>query len=217
MAVPPKFAAHRLTFADAPPSTTSSVPFTRHTLEIYLDYCCPWSGKIFLMLTSTVIPAIKSNSTWAANLEIIFRHQVQPWHPQSTMMHEAALAVLAIDPSRFWAFSEALFKVQPEFFDVNSCAESRNDMYRRLSKVAAGVGVYEATMMEMLTVPDKPVDGSLNMGNKVTNDMKVLVKMARLVGIHVSPTVVFDGVVRNDISSGWTKEQWEEFLGTNVV
>ncbi|KAJ2991899.1 hypothetical protein NUW58_g2354 [Xylaria curta] len=57
----------------------------------------------------------------------------------------------------------------------------------------------------------------LNIGNKVTNDIKVLVKTARLVGVHVSPTVIFNGVVANDISSGWTKEQWEEWLTKNIV
>lgn len=30
-------------------------------------------------------------------------------------------------------------------------------------------------------------------------------------------TVVFDGIVNNDISSSWTKEQWEEWLEKNVV
>jgi hypothetical protein len=37
-----------------------------------------------------------------------------------------------------------------------------------------------------------------------------------MVGVHVSPTVVFDGVVVGEISSGWSGEQWEEWLGKNV-
>ncbi len=46
-------------------------------------------------------------------------------------------------------------------------------------------------MYGLLVVPDKPdADGSLNIGNQVTNDLKVVVKMARLVGVHVSPTVI---------------------------
>jgi len=216
MSVPPKFAAHRLTFGD-PPSIISSVPPTRHTLELFLDYCCPFSAKLLLMLTGNVIPKIKANPAWSPNLEVIFRQQVQPWHPQSTMMHESAVAVNQLDPSKFWAFSEALFKEGRDFFDVNSCNESRNEIYKRLAKVAAKVDVDEAKMVEMLTVPDKPVDGSYNGGNKVTDDIKLLVKMGRLTGVHVSPTVLFDGVVRNEISSGWTVEQWEEWLGKNVV
>jgi hypothetical protein len=70
-------------------------------------------------------------------------------------------------------------------------------------------------MLQLLRVSDKPApDGSLNSGNAVTDDLKVLVKMARLVSVHVSPTVICDGVVENAISSGWTKEQWAEWLQT---
>ena len=69
----------------------------------------------------------------------------------------------------------------------------------------------------MLKISDKPgEDGSLNSGNGVTDDVKVQVKANRLVGVHVTPTVVFDGVVANDISSSWTTEQWEEWLEKNA-
>jgi len=35
--------------------------------------------------------------------------------------------------------------------------------------------------------------------------------------VHVSPTVIFDGIVDNSISSGWDVVQWEEWLVKNVV
>lgn len=60
-------------------------------------------------------------------------------------------------------------------------------------------------------------DGSLNIGNAVTSDLKVTIKMARLVGVHVSPTAIFDGVVDNIISSGWGVKEWEEWLEKNVT
>ena len=52
-------------------------------------------------------------------VQILFRHQVQPWHPQSTLLHEAALAVERIasqsqfqsQPFHFFPYAEALFKV----------------------------------------------------------------------------------------------------------
>jgi len=122
-------------------------------------------------------------------------------------------------PEKFYAFTAALFTAQRAFFDINVVNETRNATYRRLAKIAAdSVGVEEEAVYKLLVVPDKPAeDGSLNVGNAVTNELKVLVKMARLVGVHVSPTVVFDGVVANEISSSWTKEQWFEWLGKNVV
>lgn len=96
---------------------------------------------------------------------------------------------------------------------MNVVNESRNETYKRLAKIGSSVGVDESEILRLLLVPDKPTaEGYLNIGNAVTDDLKVLVKMARLVGVHVSPTVIVDGVVENSISSGWSKEQWMEFL-----
>lgn len=147
----------------------------------------------------------------------IFRQQIQPWHPSSTLVHEAGLAVLRLSPNKFYDFSAALFEQQKDFFDVNVVNETRNATYKRLAKIAGQVGVDEEKVYGLLEISDKPgEDGSLNTGNGVTNDVKLQVKANRLVGVHVSPTVVFDGVVNGEISSGWTSEQWEEWLGKNV-
>ena len=59
--------------------------------------------------------------------------------------------------------------------------------------------------------------GNVNTGNRVTNDLIVLVKMNRMQGIHVTPTVVFNGIVENGISSSFIREQWKEWLEKNVV
>lgn len=71
--------------------------------------------------------------------------------------------------------------------------------------------------LDLLLVPDKPgSDGGLNVGNKVTNDLKFQVKANRKLGVHVTPTVLFNGVEEGSISSGWTEEQWQEWLKKNV-
>lgn len=157
-------------------------------------------------------------TTYASRLVTIFRQQIQPWHPSSTLAHEAGLAVLKHAPDKFWAFSAALFAQQTAFFDANVVNETRNATYKRLARIAGDVGVDEAEVYKLLEISDRPgEDGALNAGNGVTNDVKVQVKANRLVGVHVTPTVVFDGVVRGEISSSWTREQWEEWLQKNVV
>lgn len=96
--------------------------------------------------------------------------------------------------------------------------EIRNKSYERLAKIGAQVGLNEQEMYKMLWISDKPdEDGNLNFGNQVTTDIKVLVKMNRMQGIHVTPTVVFDGVVENSISSSFTAEQWDAWLDKNVA
>ncbi|KAK0730335.1 hypothetical protein B0H67DRAFT_605335 [Lasiosphaeris hirsuta] len=221
MALPPKFKGHRILLADTNAPTPASGPEPAHTLEIYLDYVCPYSAKLFNTLHTQLLPALtaRPGAPLQAPLQILFRHQIQPWHPTSTLTHEAGLAVLRLAPTRFYDFSAALFKAQRDFFDVNVVNEPRNATYRRLAKIAAeSAGVDEDEVYKLLAVPDVPAeDGSLNVGNAVTNDLKTVIKMARLVGIHVSPTVLFDGLVVNEISSGWTVEQWVEWLKKNVV
>ena len=79
--------------------------------------------------------------------------------------------------------------------------------------------------------------GSANGGNAVTDDLKytsactrtwirgwklielraLSVKFARQNSIHVSPTVLFDGLVANEISSGWGEEEWGKFLKAKVA
>ncbi|KAH7060848.1 thioredoxin-like protein [Macrophomina phaseolina] len=206
MALNPRFAGQKL----------ASGVTTAHTLELYLDYVCPFSKKMFNTIYDHVLPTIKSK--YESKLQIIFRQQIQPWHPSSTLVHEAGAAVLRLAPNKFYDFSKALFDKQADFFDVNVVNETRNNTYKRLAKVAGGVGVDEKEFYSLLEISDKPgPDGSLNSGNKVTDDVKVFVKTNRLVGIHVTPTVVFNGVVENSISSSFTKEQWEEWLEKNIV
>ncbi|KAL2129452.1 hypothetical protein VTI74DRAFT_7792 [Chaetomium olivicolor] len=220
MALPPKFSGHRLTFTDSTPSSSSSsAPL--HTLEFYLDYVCPFSAKIFKTLTNTLIPHILANPNLSSRLQLIIRQQIQPWHPSSTLVHEAALAVNRLangDPYKFLAFSEALFLDQRAYFDEALVDEPRNETYKRLAKLAAeSAGLDEGQVYKLLEV--KKADGQevKNAGNEVTNDVKMIVKMARLTGVHVTPTVLFNGVVAGEISSGWTQEQWEDWLRENIV
>ncbi|KAF5020925.1 hypothetical protein F66182_7077 [Fusarium sp. NRRL 66182] len=205
MALPPKFAGQKLQFShpassdsDSDSDSDSAIAQTTHTLELYLDYCCPFSAKLFRTLRSDVIPAIRANEAWARNLTFIFRQQIQPWHPSSTLMHEAGLAVLRLAPERFWDFSAALFDEQSSFFDVSVVNETRNHTYRRLAKIARKTGLDEDRVYQLLQIPDKPAeDGALNAGNQVTNDVKVMTRMNRLIGVHVTPTAVYDGVVQD--------------------
>ncbi|KAI9806928.1 MAG: hypothetical protein M1833_002586 [Piccolia ochrophora] len=208
MALAPKFAGQKLAVGISPKAI--------HTLELYLDYVCPFSKKMFNTVYNDVVPLLEKK--YSGKVQFIFRQQIQPWHPASTLVHEAGVAVLHLAPDKFYPFSAALFDKQTDYFDVNVVHEPRNKTYERLAKIAASVGLNETDVLKTLQVDDKPgKDGSLNIGNGVTNDLKLLVKANRLTGVHVTPTVLFNGVVENSISSGFTKEQWEEWLNDNVV
>ncbi|KAK5134644.1 hypothetical protein LTR08_006300 [Meristemomyces frigidus] len=164
----------------------------------------------------SVFPLVQQKH--ANKVQFIFRQQIQPWHPSSTLVHEAGAAVLRTSPDKFWEFSSALFEKQTDFFDVSVVNETRNHTYKRLAKIAGGVGADENAVYELLEVSDKPgKDGAMNIGNGVTDDVKLMVKANRLTGVHVTPTVLFNGVVEGGISSSFSKEDWEQWLEKNII
>lgn len=124
----------------------------------------------------TLSPTIAQQ--YSSRLQVIFRQHIQPWHPSSTLTHEAGAAVLRLAPDKFWDFSAALFRRQTEFFDVSVVNETRNETYERLAKIAGSVGVDEQKLLDLLKIPEQPGDnGELNAGNQVTNDIKWMIKV----------------------------------------
>ncbi|KAK4194871.1 hypothetical protein QBC40DRAFT_290014, partial [Triangularia verruculosa] len=178
---------------------------------------------IFNQLYNNIIPnLITPNPTLSSKVQFIIRQQIQPWHPSSTLTHEAALAVLSLSnssPQLFYKFSSALFAAQKSYFDISLVNETRNATYRRLAKLASdSVGLDEEAVYKLLAIPEQAgEDGALNAGNGVTADVKLVTKINRLLGVHVTPTVIFNGVVANEISSGWSEDQWKEWLEKNIV
>ncbi|MCJ1332347.1 hypothetical protein MMC10_009039 [Thelotrema lepadinum] len=208
MALPPKFAAQAI--------SSGSFTQTVHTIELYLDYVCPFSAKMWKTLSTSTFPTLQQK--YPFKVRFILRQQIQPWHPSSTLVHEAGAAVMKVSPNKFIEFSTALFDHQKEYFDVNVVKEGRNQTYKRLAGLAGSVGVDPDKIYSLLEVSDKPSDdGSLNSGNGVTNDIKQMVKANRLTGVHVTPTVLFNGIEEKSISSSFTGDQWEEWLKNNVV
>eukprot|EP00041_Stephanoeca_diplocostata_P008976 m.135610 g.135610 ORF g.135610 m.135610 type:complete len:186 (-) comp17557_c0_seq5:408-965(-) len=103
-------------------------------LQAYLDYACPFCAKIFKTLYQEVIPH------YGDNIQFVFKHQVQPWHPQSALMHEAGLAVKQIaDTETFFKFSEKLFADQTQFFDANVWNKSRDTITKELIQLAVEI------------------------------------------------------------------------------
>jgi protein-disulfide isomerase len=207
MALAPKFAGQKLASSSIQPKAVhtlelckcypvpSAQPPTNSLSPTDLDYVCPFSAKMFKTVYTTPLRDTLLKQ-YGEKVVTIFRQQIQPWHPSSTLVHEAGFAVLKLSPDKFYDFSAKLFDQQKDFFDVSVVNETRNATYKRLAKIAGSVGVDEKKVYELLEIQDKPgEDGSLNLGNGVTDDVKVQVKANRLVGVHVTPTVVLDGVV----------------------
>ncbi|KAJ7167812.1 hypothetical protein C8R46DRAFT_1094221 [Mycena filopes] len=185
-----------------------------HTLDIFLDYVCPFSAKISLAIDSVLVPLLGPNGKYHGKVKVVFRPQVQPWHAASTLVHEAGLAVARVSPESFWPFSLALFKRQGEYFDIPTSTLTPLQIREKLAALAAEVVPASAAgnFAGLLELKSSP-----NGGNAVTDDLKYTIKFSRQNGIHVSPTVLWDGLVANEISSSWGEKEWTEFLAAKVA
>lgn len=184
------------------------------TLEIYIDPVCPFSKRLFLAFHAHILPLIKTGR-YHGRVAAIVRLQVQPWHPSSTMTVESVLAVAALsrDVDDVWDFTKQLFIKSDKFYDSFTVLESRADTYKRL-KVLAQPFVKAPEFEKLLEIEpatDKDETGK-NEGNKVTNLVKWSTKLGRQNGIHVTPTVLMNGIVDNEVSSSWLGKDWEAYL-----
>ena len=49
-----------------------------------LDYVCPFSAKMFKTVYNSVLPTISNK--YSGKVKFLFRQQIQPWHPSSTLV-----------------------------------------------------------------------------------------------------------------------------------
>jgi len=155
---------------------------------------------MFNTVYTSILPLL--HEQYPSKVRFLFRQQIQPWHPSSTLVHEAGAAVLRLAPDKFWEFSAKLFERQKEYFDVHVVKETRNETYRRLAKLAGEIGVSEKEVYGLLEVPDREGEGgSANVGNKVTDDIKLMVKVCCAIRDRGSMVlVVADGCLGESIN-----------------
>ncbi|KAH6914728.1 hypothetical protein BKA70DRAFT_1094571 [Coprinopsis sp. MPI-PUGE-AT-0042] len=196
------------------PLIVAGDPNAPHTLDIFLDYVCPFSAKMVKAIDTILKPLFEQGGQYAGKVKVIFRPQVQPWHATSTLTHESGLAVLRASPDNFWAYSLLLFKNQEEYFDIPASNLSPVQIRDKLATLASEVIPANAVdeVRELLKLKGTP-----NGGVAVSDDLKYTIKFSRQNSIHVSPTVLLDGLVAGEISSGWGESDWKKFLESKII
>ena len=122
------------------------------------------------------------------------------------------MAVDKIDGQKSFTAIDTLFEHQTDFFDKNTFDKSRRQIYAELSKL---LGEKTCIDSEKILEQLMPENGDLEKYNRVVPDVKLRIKFGRKRGVHVTPTVFLNGMEEPSISSGWTNEQWAEFLQKN--
>eukprot|EP00834_Sanchytrium_tribonematis_P001295 NODE_30_length_37342_cov_0.449507.p22 type:complete len:188 gc:universal NODE_30_length_37342_cov_0.449507:4671-4108(-) len=185
MSLPSRFFAYKLN------ANIANEISQRRSIEVYLDLACPFSKKMFTVLANS-------------DIQFIFRHQVQPWHPQSSLLHYVLIAVNKHNPESFYKAVKILFEHQEDFFDANVQDLSPKDIYGKAIHLLSRHDIHVDTKLFEV--------GEGNSGSALVPDMKYHIKISRQLGVHVSPTVFIDGLEDPWVSSSWPLAQWIEHL-----
>jgi len=182
-----------------------------HTLEFWYDIVCPFSKKSYATTYGTLRPLV--TGSLKDKVKIILRLQPQPWHASSMLTHEAVLAVSRVAPDQLLEYLDALYKVSEDFYDIPASTYTAVELRDRLVNVGSQILGIEKTKQakELLLLKGTP-----NGGNAVTDDLKYFIKLGRQNGIHVSPTVTWDGLLANEVSSSWGEAEWRKFFNEKV-
>ncbi|CAM9170026.1 unnamed protein product, partial [Phaeothamnion confervicola] len=112
-------------------------------IESYLDLSCPFSGRFYQTAFREVAPMFEAREK--GRIEWIFHQVPQPWHPQSTLLHESALAVKKVKPDAFFDYCSAIFEARdPVFIDDNTMDLTRNQIYDKLADIGEKVSTEKA-------------------------------------------------------------------------
>lgn len=190
-----------------------------NVVNLYLDYNCVFSARIFGKILQ-VVPELEKKHP--GQFQFVFVDVIQPWHPNSVLLHEYALVVAQLlkesaeeTNKSFWAVSGTLFKNIEQFYDSETVTLGRNDIYKAINDLVysendlpfAKEKVLERLQIQVPTDTTEKSKQSRHTGNGATVDVKYFTKYLRGVGVHVTPTVSVNGIVDNSISSGNSVEE----------
>ena len=190
-------------------SPPKSSPF-----QVFLDFCCPFSAKMY----KTLKKVYEAAPGVLQGLQFVIHLVPQPWHPQSPILHEVGLAIRDVaGDDGFFAYADLIFSegLQLNYFDSETFEMTRKGIYEKLIDQANAAGVINeeqcATVLAFVGIETGGEEPS-NAGNRATGLLKFCVKYHRIRAIHVTPTVLVNGIEAPDISSGWTCDQFLEKL-----
>lgn len=172
------------------------------TVEVFVDFCCPFSRKMFNTLKE-VIPMFRSR------VDIVYMPMPQPWHPSSSVVHECYhAAVMAKPDAEMDLFDLTFDQALEKFGDVPSVDKSRLQMHKEWAVIYASVGVDTGTFLANLALPEGQ---GPNPGVPATQTLKFYIKAGRQLSMHVTPSIRLNSIAC-DSSSSWTVEDWKTFL-----
>ena len=180
-------------------------------LEVFVDFTCPYSKRMFDTLINDVQPY------YGNKLNIIIHPQPHPWHPSSCVVHECFHAACIVanenDDVNLDLMNEILSTTMKvtmiKFADVHTIDMSRRQIHIAFADIYESLGINRDAFLLCLELDT--TNEQVNGGNKATQLVKYYVKQSRQLSIHVTPTIRINGIIA-DSSSSWNLSEWNTFL-----
>ena len=163
--------------------------------EMFLEPTCPFSCRALAKIDETLATAGEDRIT------IQIRLQSQPWHLYSGVVTRAVIAASTLPGGKASAKAalEAVAAHREEFEFTRHAGGPNMDATP--NQIIARLEAYSGLKLAAaFAIAD------------LDREIKWHCKYARQNGIHVSPTFMIDGLVRNDISSGDAVDAWASRL-----
>ena len=111
--------------------------------EVFVDFACPYSRKMFLTLANENDNVMNK---YTDKMAFTFHNVLQPWHHQSLWLHESSFAIKLLYPQHELAYWTALFKDAPTYwYDKEVYEYTRTEFYNKIALFAANVVVAAET------------------------------------------------------------------------
>lgn len=146
------------------------------------------------------------------NYSISFINVVQPWHGfQSSVLHDVSFAVGRIcNAETFWNVCRVFFDHITDFYDSNIADTTRTELTDKIISLCEGVveaeDLKQVKLLLVPVLPNKETGEASNAGNGVIVDNKYFARYHRTMGIHMTPSVVANGIYLNAIESSTPTE-----------
>jgi Thioredoxin len=141
-----------------------------------------------------------------SSVQVRLHPWIQPWHPQSGYLARGVEAAGMISNDAQLRMIDAVYARFDDFVDEKVCNQTPNELYETLTTIAK----------EQAGIEEKQFRQNYQ-SDQVVKCIKWTQKHGRQRSIHVSPTVMINGIIFSDASSSWDVAQWKKVLDPLVA
>ena len=175
--------------------------------EGFYDMTCPYSARGFPKL-------VKLAELYPNDIRVVIYIWPQTWHTGTIALTKGIFAFhyLVNDDKKTLDFIQEIYDNRVKYTDEECAIKTPLDIWNELT-------LYESFNQNLSA--DKK-DEFIDIANAKTHshpsvtNLKLHTKYGRQNSIHVSPTILVNGLIDNKISSGWNlDDQWKTYLNDN--